>query len=258
MKKEIKDYSSLAKNLVAWISNMFYTIEGKAAIVNLNSNRANIVTTKLLIDALGVPNVYAVINTNKSKDKITEIAEVLGLKNCINVDMNLSYAAAIATTMLSGNNKANRLRVHTEHALTELTASAIINGISEEIDNCVVVSTLDNSRLNMGNFIPAAEIGYIAPVANITSTELISLGKELGIPEEILTPCPIDSMTGQTDEAIMGFKYSDVDTFIRSTSETEELSEGIKIALAQRMQKMMYKKSLFSVPSFHGLNLGNA
>lgn len=59
-------------------------------------------------------------------------------------------------------------------------------------------------------------------------TEVKAIGRELGLPEELIEKTPIDGLCGKTDEENLGFTYDVLDRYIR-TGEIDDLEAKKKI-----------------------------
>ena len=57
--------------------------------------------------------------------------------------------------------------------------------------------------------------GDFAPLADYTVEEVLAIGKELGIPNELLYKTPEDGLTGKSDEEAIGVEYALIDQYIR-------------------------------------------
>lgn len=78
--------------------------------------------------------------------------------------------------------------------------------------------------------------GDFSPLANITVTELRQLGRELGLPTELVDKVPIDGLCGKTDEDNLGFTYAVLDRYIR-TGEIEDARTKARIDRLHEMNK---------------------
>ena len=87
--------------------------------------------------------------------------------------------------------------------------------------------------------------GSVKPLINLTVTEVIAVGKELGLPEWMINKVPTDGLCGKTDEDKFGFSYSVLDKYIR-TGEIEDLE--VKKKIDEMHQKNAFK--LKPMPSF--------
>ena len=53
-------------------------------------------------------------------------------------------------------------------------------------------------------------------LSRLTVREVKSLGRALGLPEELIEKPPSDGLTGKTDEENLGFSYDELDRYIRT------------------------------------------
>ncbi len=72
------------------------------------------------------------------------------------------------------------------------------------------------------------------PIENFTVSEVLEIGRMLGVPSKILDKAPNDGLGGQTDEEKMGVKYSQI---------AEMIETGNTDSLAKEKILKMYKAS---------------
>ena len=58
--------------------------------------------------------------------------------------------------------------------------------------------------------------GDFAPLGGLTVAEVIAIGKELGLPTELVEKTPSDGLSGKSDEDNLGFTYAVLDRYIRT------------------------------------------
>ena len=87
--------------------------------------------------------------------------------------------------------------------------------------------------------------GSFAPLSNLTVTEVLQIGKELGLPKELIYKTPIDGLCDKTDEENLGFSYATLDKYIR-TGEIED--DDLKQKFDEMHEKNLFKLS--PMPSF--------
>ena len=56
--------------------------------------------------------------------------------------------------------------------------------------------------------------GDFSPLGGILATEVVEMGKYLGLPEHLVVKAPSDGMCGKTDEDNLGFTYKELDDYI--------------------------------------------
>lgn len=57
--------------------------------------------------------------------------------------------------------------------------------------------------------------GSFAPIGKLTTDEVIAIGKELGLPTDLVTKTPSDGLQSKSDEDNLGFTYREVNEYIR-------------------------------------------
>jgi NAD+ synthase len=82
-------------------------------------------------------------------------------------------------------------------------------------------------------------VGDFSPLSRLTVTEVKAVGRELGLPNDLVDKVPIDGLCGKTDEENLGFTYAMLDRYIREgVCEDEELKAKID---------RMHKNNLFKL-----------
>lgn len=87
--------------------------------------------------------------------------------------------------------------------------------------------------------------GSFAPLSQLTVTEVKAIGRELGLPSELVDKIPTDGLCGKTDEDNLGFTYAELDEYIRDGIEP---SEEVKAKIDSMHEKNLFK--LQPMPSF--------
>ena len=94
--------------------------------------------------------------------------------------------------------------------------------------------------------------GDFSPLSRLTVTEVKAIGRELGLPSELVDKVPTDGLCGKTDEDNLGFTYDVLDRYIRTGEiDSEELKQKIDT---------MHKKNLFKLqlmPCFEYKTVGS-
>jgi len=88
-------------------------------------------------------------------------------------------------------------------------------------------------------------VGDFAPLANLTSEEVVAIGDALGLPEDLTHKTPSDGLCGKTDEDNFGFTYEVLNKYIR-TGICED--KEIKAKIDALHQRNLFK--LQPIPSF--------
>lgn len=69
--------------------------------------------------------------------------------------------------------------------------------------------------------------GSFSPISELTATEVVQLGKWLGLPSELVEKTPSDGLCGLTDEEKLGFSYEKLDAFIRYNEGDDKFKRNI-------------------------------
>jgi NAD+ synthase len=86
--------------------------------------------------------------------------------------------------------------------------------------NMVAASCANRTEFETGFFVRYGDdAGDIAPIKHLFKTQVFGIGRELGLPEEILKKKPSpDLFAGMKDEEVMGISYSELDGILYGLS----------------------------------------
>jgi NAD+ synthase len=116
--------------------------------------------------------------------------------------------------------------------------------------NYLVAGTGNRSELAIGYFTKYGDGGVdLLPLARLVKSEVWTLARELGVPPAIIDRTPTAGLwLGQTDEAEMGFSYSDLEQYLSGGP------QAIPPALAMKIERLTraseHKRQLPPVPDF--------
>jgi NAD+ synthase len=88
-------------------------------------------------------------------------------------------------------------------------------------------------------------VGDFAPLANLTSDEVIAIGDACGLPYDLTHKTPSDGLCGKTDEDNFGFAYSVLNKYIK-TGVCED--KKVKSKIDRMHEKNLFK--LMPMPTF--------
>ena len=89
-------------------------------------------------------------------------------------------------------------------------------------------------------------VGDFAPLADYTVEEVLNIGKELGIPDELLYKTPEDGLTGKNDEDAIGVEYALIDQYIRCREKPDSFNVCKKIHDMNKASE--HKRIAFRIP----------
>lgn len=240
------DAKKVKNEIVEWIRDWFEQ-NGKdcMAVVGISGGKDSSVVAALCSEALGKDRVVGVLMPNHIQDDIDYshmLCEHLGIKNYI-VDVGVAIDALL-------NNIHYRVTDTeiSDQTITNLPARirmATLYAISQSV-NGRVANTCNLSENWVGycsKFGDAA--GDFSPLENLTVTEVKAIGRELGLPSELVDKTPTDGLCGKTDEDNLGFTYAELDAYIRDGIEP---SKEVKAKIDSMHEKNLFK--LQPMPSF--------
>ncbi len=206
--KKVKD------DIVKWIRDWF-EINGKGcnAIVGISGGKDSSVVAALCVAALGRERVYGVLMPNGEQadiDMSLKLVKHLGIDYCI-INIKNSYDGLMAeltdklgtvsrdTTI----NLAPRIRMSTLYAVCQSKNGRVANTCNLSEDWVGYSTRYGDSA------------GDFSPLSMLCVREVKAVGRELGLPEDLIEKVPIDGLCGQTDEEKLGFTYEALDRYIR-------------------------------------------
>lgn len=247
MNKKLQEYmehsfdpAAVAEANIKWIRDWF-EINGKGAtaVIGLSGGKDSTVVATLCVKALGADRVFGVLMPDHKQSDIDVsmgVAAWLGIKHAVvdvgaatdgvkaglaSADMYDREACAIdeklGETKQMLVNIAPRVRMTTLYAVAA-TMNGRVSNNSNRSERYVGYSTIFGDG-----------VGDFSPLANLTVTEVVSIGEYLGVPDEYIHKAPSDGLTGKTDEDNFGFTYEELDTLILTgTCENEQVKQLIE------------------------------
>ena len=235
--KRVKD------ECVAWIRE-FFEENGKGcnAVLGISGGKDSSVVAALCVEALGKDRVigvlmpcgeqpdidssYKLVNHLGIKYYVVNIKDAVdGVKNSISKSIEITDQARI--------NLSPRIRMATVYAVSQCFNGRVAN-------TCNLSEDYVGYSTRYGD-----AAGDFSPLAHLTVNEVKKIGKELGLPIELVEKVPSDGLCGKTDEDNLGFTYAELDRYIR----TGEIEDKAKKERIDRLHKQNLFK-LLPMPSF--------
>lgn len=239
-----KDYRKIAEESVAFVRDWFEKNgKGCKAVIGISGGKDSSIVAAMCVKALGKDRVVGILMPNGEQPDIDvsrRLVEFLGIENYeINIKdgydgvMNEIVGKGIPLTEQSRINLAPRIRMSVLYA-----ASQCMNGRVSNNGNA--------SERYVGYFTKYGDgAGDFAPLANLTKTEVLLVGQELGLPDEFVMKAPSDGLTGLTDEDNLGFSYEALDTYILTGNCDDE---AVKEKIEKKHVANLFK--LQPIPTF--------
>lgn len=249
------DAKKVTQEVIGWI-RQFYEENGKDcnAIIGISGGKDSSVTAGLCVAALGKDRVIGVLMPNGEQSDLN-MAELLvnhlGIQ-AIRVNINKGFSGIIGaidsghcyngyhkkeSTVQTTTNLPPRLRMATLYAVSQSNNGRVVN-------TCNLSEDWVGYSTRYGD-----AAGDFSPLAHLTVTEVKAIGRELGLPLELVEKAPSDGLCGKTDEDNLGFTYAVLDNYLR-TGVCEDDSIRKLIDEKHRMNK--FKMEL--MPTFEFLD----
>lgn len=233
-------------DIVKWIQDWFKVNgPGCNAIVGISGGKDSSVVAALCAEALGTERVIGVLMPNHTQEDINYshlLCDYLEIKN-YTIDVGIAIddllheiECKIPENKISNQTAENlppRIRMATLYAVSQSVNGRVANTCNLS-ENYVGYSTRYGD--NAGDF---------SPLENLTVGEVKAIGRELGLPVELIEKTPSDGLCGKTDEDKLGFTYEVLDRYIRTGLIDDKVTK-------ERIDDM-HKRNLFKmqlIPSF--------
>ena len=242
------DAEKVKNKCVEWIRDWF-ECNGKGcnAIIGISGGKDSTVVATLCVDALGKDRVIGVMMPNGRQSDIDmahKVVECLDISffvvniqdACHAVRDSIGYAAASTGFRFSTQTLINlppRIRMTTLYAISQSSNGRVAN-------TCNLSEDYIGYSTRWGD-----AVGDFAPLANLTSDEVVAIGDVCGLPYELTHKVPSDGLCGKTDEDNFGFSYAVLNKYIR-TGICED--EEVKAKIDRMHEKNLFK--LAPVPTF--------
>ena len=245
--KRVKD------EIIEFIKNYFRDNNLGGVIIGISGGKDSGVVAGLFTEALGKDNVIGVTLPCHSKEEDREDALLVSKKygfQMVNIDLTDAYDSfkfeidklgtySEEELKNSDINIKPRLRMTSLYYLAALY-SAIMH------KTYIVAGTSNKCELYVGYFTKGGDsVSDINVLADLTVSEVIELGKELGVPDKVLYKTPNDGLSGLSDEEKLGVNYSDIEKVINNQEIDLEIKEKIEKLHNNNIHKFnipVYKK----------------
>ena len=193
-----------------WLEQNGY---GCNAVISISGGKDSSVCAALCVQALGKDRVIGVLMPNGTQSDIADsrqLVEHLGIRS---VTVNIAGAVDAIQAQL----RAARIdaTAQTEINLPPRIRMSVLYAVSQSM-NGRVINTCNLSEDWVGYSTRYGDsAGDVSLLGKLTVQEVKALGREMGLPENLVEKTPSDGLCGSSDEQKLGFTYAVLDRYIR-------------------------------------------
>lgn len=239
------DAKTVKNEVVQWIKDLFEEkFPDKNCCIALSGGKDSSVVAALCVAALGKDRVKTIMLPQHEQSDIDcsiLCANHLGIDYKI-INIGETVDSIISEMERSGVTITNQARVNVP-ARVRMTELYFYAQCNNGIPSCNC--NLSEDFVGYATF-GGDGFGSFAPLSQLTVSEVKAIGRELGLPSELVDKTPTDGLCGKTDEDNLGFTYDTLDKYIR-TGEIDD--ENVKAKIDSMHEKNLFKLQL--MPSFH-------
>lgn len=237
------DAKKVKNEIVEWIRNWFEQ-NGKdcMAVVGISGGKDSSVVAALCVEALGKDRVIGVLMPQGEQSDIEYSKMLVDFLDITRITCNIegavnevleSFEGVVSPTPQTTTNLPARIRLATLYAISQSVNGRVANTCNLSEDWVGYATKYGDAA------------GDFSPLSQLTVTEVKAIGRELGLPSELVDKIPTDGLCGKTDEDNLGFTYAELDEYIRDGIEP---SEEVKAKIDSMHEKNLFK--LQPMPSF--------
>lgn len=237
------DVKKATNDCIQWIKD-FFEKNGKdcMAVVGISGGKDSSVVAALCAEALGKNRVIGVLMPQGEQSDIEYSKMLVDFLDITRITCNIegavnevleSFEGVVSPTPQTTSNLPARIRMATLYAISQSVNGRVANTCNLSEDWVGYATRYGDAA------------GDFSPLSQLTVTEVKAIGRELGLPSELVDKTPTDGLCGKTDEDNLGFTYAELDAYIRDGIEP---SEEVKTKIDSMHEKNLFK--LQQMPSF--------
>lgn len=238
------------KTLVSFLRNEIDKSGFKKAVLGLSGGVDSALVCHLAVEALGAENVYAICMPYKSSNPDSE-ADARKVAEQTGVNFSLIPVTPMVDAYFEQFPDADQIRRGNKMARERMS---ILFDHSSFL-GALVLGTSNKTELLLGYSTIFGDLASaLNPIGDLYKTQVWQLSRAMGVCPQVIDKQPsADLWTGQTDEADLGFTYTEVDQLFyllveKRAAMEELLAAGFTAQLIdkvlQRMRSSRFKRRL--------------
>ncbi len=235
------DAKKTTEKLVKWVKDYFESSASPEtkAIIGISGGKDSSIAAAVCVKALGKDRVIGVMMPQGIQSDIDcsrKLCDFLGIKTyTVNIGDTVTAFMDELKKHMEPNNQAivntpARIRMTTLYAVGATLGGRVVN-------TCNLSEDWVGYSTKYGD-----AAGDFSPLSDLTVTEVLAVGDELGLPYDLVHKVPTDGLCGKTDEENLGFTYAMLDRYIRGEddlSDVPEIKEKIDRLHNANLHKLM-------------------
>ena len=219
--------------IVEWIRGWF-AVNGpqSPAVIGISGGKDSTVVAALCARALGPERVIGVMMPDGVQPDIDDSRNVIKALGIRGYTVNIHAATSgvlnslgeapetqerpVTISAQTRNNLPPRIRMSTLYALSQSLNGRVAH-------TCNLSETMIGWETKWGD-----AVGDFSPLAGLTASEVVAIGLTMPeIPVQLVVKAPSDGLCGRTDEDAFGFRYAELDNYLRTGSAEPEVKAKI-------------------------------
>ena len=208
-----RDYHAITRQCVEWIREWFsQNGPNSPAVIGISGGKDSSVVAALCKEALGRDRVFGVMMPDHIQPDINVSRQLIQFLDIPFTEINVGPAVSAVKESVaeSGIEATSRMSINIPPRIRMTTLYAV----SQCMDGRVSNNGNRSEKYTGYSTLFGDAAGDFSPLANLTATEVIEVGKCLSLPDMFVHKPPSDGLTGKTDEDNFGFTYEQLDTYI--------------------------------------------
>ena len=208
------DVKKVTEGVIKWIRDWF-EINGKGcnAVIGISGGKDSSIVAALCVQALGKDRVIGVLMPNGTQSDIDcskQLVAYLGIPYYV-CNIKKAVEGVLASLEESGVEASRQTIVNLPPRIRMSTLYALSQSMNGRVANtCNLSEDWVGYSTRYGD-----SAGDVSLLGKLTVQEVKALGRELGLPENLVEKTPSDGLCGSTDEQKLGFSYAVLDRYIR-------------------------------------------
>lgn len=225
----------------AWIKTKVESLGFTDVVIGISGGKDSTVVAGLCVKALGKEHVHGVMMPCGKQKDIADSRRIIKFLGIDWLETNIKPMVDAFTVAIEGLESSAVAKTN----LPARVRMTTLMGIGQT-NNWLVANTCNLSE----DFVGYATLwgdscGSFAPISKLTTEEIIAIGKELGLPIDLVEKTPADGLQSKSDEDNLGFTYHEINKYIRLGEKGPNFDKIQKKYFANK-----FKTEIIQIPAF--------